>query len=91
MTNGGVLVSKSRLLNQARWYEEKLVYGRHTIAFRYMIGNQVRVFVFSKFKKYEEKILQRKDTYEFSSGMDEWKEILCDVREWAMDLRFQVQ
>ena len=82
---------RNRLVNRARWHEEKLVYGRHTIAFRYKIGNKVRIFVFCKFKKYEDTILCRKDTYEFPNEIDEWKEILCDVREWAMDLRFQLE
>ena len=59
------------------------------LAIRYMIGKEVRVFVYGRFQKFKQEILAREDTQKITRksdllghlGNEEWEEILCDTRQ----------
>lgn len=79
-----------KCLQNAKWQEYTLQCscGR-TLAIRYMINGEVRLFTYGKFNKYKQEILTRKDTQKITRkselfgnlGNEEWEEILCNIRQ----------
>ena len=83
-----------KCLHNAVWqgYTLKCFCGR-ILAIRYMINGKVRIFTYGRFSKYKQEILAREDTQKITRkselfgnlGNEEWKEILCDIRQGKTD------
>ena len=87
-------LSVKKCLQNAVWHEDTLQCscGR-TLAIRYMVDSEVRIFAYGKFGKHKQEILARKDTQKITRkselignlGNEEWEEILCDIRQRKTD------
>ena len=83
-----------KCIQNAKWYDDTLrcSCGR-TLATRYMINKEVKIFAYGKFGKYKQEILERKDTQKITRksevlnnlGNEEWEEILCNIRQRKAD------
>lgn len=62
---------------EAQWAGSSFVCSKcgKELAFRYRIGEEVRIFVHERFKKFAQEIKERKGSYEVSS----WRDLLGDI------------
>ena len=87
-----------KCIENAKWTNHTLYCSKckEPIAIRFMISDEIRLYTFGKYKRYERKIGEREDTkgntkdgdYLGKLSYGEFEEIPNSIRQWKDDLFF---